>query len=647
MIARLCCLFAIIFSLNALPAMAAHGSGAAADKQVLTVLHLLDYVGVDYPSFVINGKITNPAEYAEQKEFAAEVIRGINTLPERPAKEELQEKAQALLTAILNRSEGSVVRMQTTALAAGLTRAYPVTQAPAAAPDLQAASRLYASHCASCHGVSGHGDGPLAAGLNPPPANFHAPERQNPRSVFAFYNTISLGVPGTAMRAYSELPSQQRWGLAFYISQLHFTDAQRAQGKALWEVQGALTQPLDSLAKLTQATPNAMRKAGGDEGVALLAWLRHNPAAVASTKLDPISITQGHLRAVLNSYSQGDYKAAHSHALRGYLEGFELAEPALTARDPELKARIEAGMMALRGLIREHAPQTAVASAVASLQTQLQQASAVLASQDAAYASSFVGSFIILAREGLEVILVLAAMLAFLKKTQARQAVRWVHGGWMLALLAGAATWFASLQLIDISGAGREMTEGFTGLFAAAILIFVGLWLHGKSYAQAWQQYVSKQMSAAMSNGGRWGLAALAFLATYRECFETVLFYQALWEQGAHSAVVAGMAAAVGFLAVIVWLMFRFSAKLPLGAFFTASSVLIAILAVVFTGKGIAALQEAGVLSAHAVPFIDIPLLGIYPNLQGLLLQLLVLIIIVLGMGWNHRRARLVSQEAI
>ena len=117
---------------------------------------------------------------------------------------------------------------------------------------------------------------------------------------------------------------------------------------------------------------------------------------------------------------------------------------------------------------------------------------------------------------------------------------------------------------------------------------------------------------------------------------ETVLFYQALWAQGDHEAIVWGFGTAAVTLLFIAFAIFRLSMRLPIRQFFSASAFLIVALAVVFTGKGVAALQEAGLLPVNSVDFVSIPMLGVYPTLQVLLLQASVLALVLLGFAWNH-----------
>jgi high-affinity iron transporter len=177
---------------------------------------------------------------------------------------------------------------------------------------------------------------------------------------------------------------------------------------------------------------------------------------------------------------------------------------------------------------------------------------------------------------------------------------------------------------------------------AAAVLLYVGFWMHSKAYANRWQTFLQNQLHDALSARTMWALALVSFLAVYREAFETVLFYQALWLQvkPAYIPVLGGVLSAAVTLIVLGWLVFRGSVRLPLGLFFGATSALLALLAVVFAGKGIAALQEAGILPVNSVDFPGIPALGLYPNVQGLVLQLLLILIIAGVFAYTHYVAR-------
>jgi len=163
--------------------------------------------------------------------------------------------------------------------------------------------------------------------------------------------------------------------------------------------------------------------------------------------------------------------------------------------------------------------------------------------------------------------------------------------------------------------------------------------MHGKAQADQWQLYIREKMAKALSGGSAWFLFGLAFIVVYREVFETILFYAALWSQGNGGAILAGAMSACAALAVTAWAMLRYSRRLPIGKFFTYSSWLMAVLTVVLAGKGIAALQEAGIVSIaplRSVPRIS--LVGLFPTTQTIAAQVLMIAALTVGFAINRRR---------
>lgn len=220
----------------------------------------------------------------------------------------------------------------------------------------------------------------------------------------------------------------------------------------------------------------------------------------------------------------------------------------------------------------------------------------------------------------------------------------YVHGGWIGALIAGVVTWAVATWVIGISGASRELTEGFGSVFAAVVLLTVGIWMHGKGQADQWQRYIRETMAKALSGRSAWFLFGLAFVVVYREVFETILFYAALTAQGNGAAILAGALTACAVLAAIAWVLLRYSGKLPIGQFFTYSSWLMAALTVVLAGKGVAALQEAGIIDLapwSVVPRVE--LLGLFPTVQTVAAQAVMVLAIVVGFNWNRRKADAVT----
>lgn len=626
-------MFAMIVGLSS-PVRAAPG-----DEDVQTAWRLLDYIAVDYRGAVAGGRITSAPEYAEMVEFSSTVAAKIASLPPKRDRAALVAEAGAIRGMIARKAPPNDVAISARGLSIRLLAAYPVPLAPTGAPDLNRGAGLYAQNCASCHGLNGDGRGPDAAKLDPPPIAFLDASRARERSPFALYQVISQGLDGTSMRGFSELSSQDRWALAFYASRFAFTDSE--QGEKLWKGDAGLRDQVPDLAALAGLTPDALgQQIGQPKADAVLSYLRAHPEAMTKTTAGSLSVAHARLQASLAAYAAGNREAANKLALSAYLDGFEPVEPVLAARDATLMGRIETEMGSLRAAIGRGEPVAAIKERVAVVDALFSDAEEVLSPDAASTASTFIGAFTILLREGLEALLIVVAMIAFLRKADRGEMVRHVHTGWVVALIAGAITWAVATFFIGVSGASRELTEGFGSLFAAVVLLSVGIWMHGKSQAGEWQRYIKETLGKALSRGSAWFLFGLAFIAVYREVFETILFYAALTAQGNGSVILAGGASAVFVLGLVAWAMLRFSARLPVGEFFKYSSALIAILAVVLAGKGIAALQEAGLIAiAPLASFPRIPVLGLFPTWETVAAQLLVIAIVAAGAWYNGRLA--------
>ena len=613
----------------------------AAQDPAPTVAHMLGYIGVDYPATVAKGKVKDSAEYAEQGEFAGRVRELLAKLPEVPEKADLLKQAAQLARLIQTKADGERVAALTERMRETLVRAYNVTVAPRHAPDLAKAATLYEAQCAGCHGTEGRGNGALAKGLDPAPVDFKERARQEQRSVYALYNAITLGVPGTAMQSYAQtLSEDERWMLAFQVSNFLDNDETRRTGAALWKGDKYRAQ-FPGLRQITNLSPRQANATFGAEGPMVLAYLRSAPQQV-TPKESPLVFSARLLNESLTRYKEGQAELAYELAVSAYLEGFELAEAGLATVKPELKQQVEREMYTYRNLIKSRASVAELTPVVQRIEVLLAQARSLLDDASLTPAVAFTSSFVILLREGLEAILLLAVIVAFLIKTARRDALKYIHIGWIMALLLGIATWVIAAYVVDISGANRELTEGITALLAAAILLYVGFWLHNKLQAQRWKEFIETKIHGALNDGALWSIALVAFIAVYREVFETVLFYQTLWLQagsGGQHMVLVGFGSAAAALVVLAWLIFKFSVRLPLRLFFAVNSVLLYLLAVVFAGKGVAALQEAGKLPMSPVHFPTIDVLGIHPSLEGLGLQALLIMAAAVFVFLNRRKS--------
>lgn len=617
----------------------------AASEDAKQLWQLLDYVAVDYGGAVANGVVVSEGEYAEMLDFTDNAGKQVQLLPPHATKETIATAIKDLRTAVLNKADGAEVARLAHRANALLLAAYPMPVAPKTLPDLARGPVLYAAMCASCHGANGAGDGPLAGPLDPKPIDFTDSERAGSRSLMALYQVITQGVEGTSMASFAAVPDEDRWALAFYVGSLSHDDAMRKRGEQLWKENPAMKRQFPDKAALTTITELAAAETmSKEEARDLTAYLRTHPGVVESGKPSGVDLARLRLKESLTAFHAGDRAKATKLALSAYLDGFEPIEPIVGARNSSLLVAVEDAMLNYRSAIPAGTPEQAEA-AVSELYRLLTQADAEIGRAQADPMTTFIGATTILLREGVEALLIVIGMIAFLKKSRRPDMLRHVHAGWVSALAAGVVTWVVATYLVTISGASREVTEGVGSVFAAFVLLSVGMWMHQKSSAGRWQSYLNEKLSSAMARRSAWALFALAFIAVYREVFETVLFYSALAADGNRGALTTGFLVAVALLVVIAWLLLRTSARMPIGKFFSITSVLIAVLAVILVGKGVSALQEAGWVGVSPIGFPRIELLGIYPTLQTVSSQALVLAVALAGFGFNFLKSRKARTE--
>src|SRR5215470_8759598 len=456
----------------ALPASGASGDVPPGERAQI-VLHILDYVGVDYPGAIKDEKVADEGEYAEQVEFVVQARSLLDQLERRPEHAALAADADRLVALVKDKRPGPEVSALATRLRWAIIKAYAVEVAPRHPPDLREAAALYATQCASCHGAEGRGDGPAGQSLEPRPANFHDLERMAQRSVYGLYSSITLGVEGTAMASFRGLGDAERWGLAFYVAGLGEPEAITRRGAELWQAQPQ-RRDFPDLASIATRSAREVQDERGPDAAAVLAYLKAHPDAVASPSGAGLTTAIALLRDSVEAYRHGRIAPAQQLAASSYLDGFEPVEASLDARDRGLRMTVETEMGRYRALLRDGAALPAVEAQAAKIEELLGRARGLLEDGSLPAGAAFASAFIILLREGLEAILVVAALYALLARSGRRNALRYVHGGWIAALIAGGLTWAAASYVVSVSGATREVTEGVSSLIAAAILLYVG-----------------------------------------------------------------------------------------------------------------------------------------------------------------------------
>jgi len=356
------------------------------------------------------------------------------------------------------------------------------------------------------------------------------------------------------------------------------------------------------------------------------------------------------IRRVLDQLEQAaevmadDRSAALARVERAYLEGFEPIEARLPG---ELVNRIERTIhLQLRPALAAGEIELAD-TALAELHVDLRQADSFLAGGGSFWFGA-ANSFAIVVREGLEAVLLIAALLAYLTATGAgRRPRRQLYAGLVAGVAASLGTWAIARTLLPISGSHRELVEGLTALVAVGVLLYVSHWLFQKAYVQDWKGYLRQHAGLAVARGSAFAMAMLAFAAVYREGFETVLFFQALRYDVGPSAILTGFLPGALVILGLGFGIVRFGVKLPLGRVFAVTNGILLYLAFAFLGKGIYNLQEAGVFSPTPLGWVPDrqvlrQLFGVYPIAQTLAGQLAF--IAVVGITYWVYRLRVGAQ---
>ncbi len=619
----------------------AYNSFVLAEESPKRVLSLVDYIGGDYKNAVEDGQVINDEEFAEMDEFISEAItlyKDLNKSGE--GKNLIGQDLEKLAQLIKEKSNVASVEQLASTIKKELISDYNIETYPKSFPSYEKGKQIYRNNCVSCHGEKGAGDGRLARALRPPPTDFTNAETIKNFSPFKVYNTIEYGIEGTAMPAFNNLPDQEKWDAAFYVLSIGSGNNGEGNGLNFSNLPGEL-QDFKILATMTnEELLNKLDSISGAKELKreMLSYLRVGFLENSGIDQDYIQITALKLNQALDLYRAGHDKKAYEAALDGYLEGYEFVEKDLSIKDREFTYSIEAKLQKYRDSIKQGVPFQQLNALNNEIQEDLINAAGIIQNgKPFDKLLSFLNSFAIIVREGLEAVLIIAALIAFLTATGAGVYIRYIHIGWISALVGGLLTWILANTVISISGASRELIEGFTSLIAAAVLFYVSYWLITKIEVQKWKEYIQGKVKKALTRRSVFALAGVSFFAVYREAFETVLFYQALWYQAdnAKSYIVWGFV--VGFLVLLglVVVVFKLAMKIPLKYFFSVTSLFLYFLSFILVGQGIRELQESGLIAETTVGYIpQIDVLGIYPYYETIIPQGILLSAFLFSLFW-------------
>ncbi len=331
------------------------------------------------------------------------------------------------------------------------------------------------------------------------------------------------------------------------------------------------------------------------------------------------------IRQVKEALAAGDVDQA-ADLMNGFQEIWPLAEGDVQTRSQETYARIEKEITEASALLLSGAGSSAkAADVVDSMVAQLEGLTG-----KTGYTVWDAG--LILLREGMEALLILAALLAALRKAGTNSGARWVWAGAGTGVLASAIVAVILVSAISAATAGtaRETMEGFVGLASVAIMLTVGAWLHTRSNLQVWTGFIKGKVGTAIAGGRIWSLYALALFAVLREGAEATVFYIGIAPGIGLGTLVIGIGGALVLLVIVGFLLIRFSVRLPLHWVFLAATVLIYYLAFKITGESVRALQAASVLPSHFVDWLpSVGFLGMSPTWEVFLPQLVVLALVL------------------
>ena len=341
---------------------------------------------------------------------------------------------------------------------------------------------------------------------------------------------------------------------------------------------------------------------------------------------DEIDFIREQLMATEIFYELGDTQAAYASARTAYLDSYEYVEIPLRAIAPDFTFEVEYQFATLRNQINDGAPIEDISTTIISLERSLDESERLVSGTGTiAPMIAFISSFSIIFREGLEAVLILGAIITYLEASRNHKFKKYVHYGIGLAIGATAVTWVIASYIIEISGANRELIEAIAALSATAVLFYVSFWILNKIEHKRWMEFVKAKVFQASAAGGTSVFIMLSFFTVYREGFETVLFYQAMFSFAKYMEFYVGLGFILGIVSLLgIYFGFRkLGKRLPLRALFGLTMGIGAYLSIAFLGNAIREFQVLDFIPYTSmlgtIPRLDInvaTMTGIYPTLE-------------------------------
>jgi high-affinity iron transporter len=552
------------------------------------IVMMLNIAAKEFEEGVVDGKIVVAPEYEESQVFLQQAIERFARISAEISNtqkaDNLKKQFTRLMAMIKDKVASQTVWEQVNSINSQLLATFniEINKTPITPVSLTNGKKIFENNCSVCHGLEGNGDGPMASTFDPSPAVLSNPKLTGDANTTAYDNfeVINVGIANTAMIAWAEVLSEtQIWDVTYYLRTFSNTNLQLPPVNL--EL-AAIESSADAKDGLAEQVVNEVKEV---------------------------------LENSLTTYKAGQIDNAAELAFDAYL-AYEKIESNLITKDRDLGVSLESAFSRYRGEIKRNAPLEHVESLHKEIILNLSKGLALLKNK-VGFTGMFFQSFSIIVREGFEAILIIAALIAFLTKSRNQARIKSIHIGVAVAIVASFVTAYIIHEILHLSMASQEVLEGWIMLIAVAVLFSVSYWLVSKIDNKRWQEYINKQMRGALSKGNTFTLVTVAFISVYREGFETVLFYKALflYADDSTGGIIPGFLAGCVVLAGIYYLINTLGMRIPIKWFFGFTSVLLYYMAFTFMGKGIHELQMGEQISMTAADTLpSISWLGMYPT---------------------------------
>jgi high-affinity iron transporter len=591
----------------------AQSQPAKLESNVKKIVMMMNIVTKEYHEGIAEGEIINAAEYEESQVFLEQAFGRYQTLIEGTTPQdkqgELSSQFSSLIQKIKSKADPGVIKSAVNVINSGILAKFSIklSETPSDPVSLENGRTLYMNNCKVCHGIEGKGDGPIALQLDPRPAVLSNPQFTGDEfsKPYDNFQIINVGIANTAMVGWADQFSEKElWNVTYFIRTFSNENVKLP----------LLVSQISDSGKKENSTKKTFRE---------------------------VSIL---LDQSMADYREGRNREASEAAFDAYLT-YEKIEKQLITKRKELGLKLESSFGRLQAEIKRKASIDLVEKIGEGISSDLKEAQQVL-TKEIGFTGLFIQSFSIIVREGFEAILIIAALITFLVKSRNKDKLKAIYMGVLIGVIGSFITAYILQEILDISMASQEMMEGVIMLVAVVVLFYVSYWLVSKIEATKWQSYITGKMQKAVTTGSAFTLSMVAFLSVYREGFETVLFYKALYLSAGDTTagIIPGFLVGCVILAVVYFLINQLGMRIPVKWFFVVTSVFLYYMAFMFMGKGLHELQMGNALSLTGANFVpEIPWMGMYPTWETFIGQMILVVAyagaLIYTFGIKHERA--------